>query len=163
MGECCFPKTSDCFSCHAISRWCAIKELVKCYTECVLMTCVVCMEILVIVSFSQTPTEEEEEEDEGGGSPHHEEAIYTLLFQECDKDGSGIVAVDALVQYIQRMQLGEQSPQEEVYDSEEDVRYLRVNRDQHTNSKQPRVVSSNCISPPTHTLRSTVCSITSTC
>ena len=54
-----------------------------------------------------------------------EEEVYTLLFQEVDKDGSGLVGVASLVDYLQKMQLGttggQSSRLEEVYDSHQDV------------------------------------------
>ena len=57
--------------------------------------------------------------------PDSEEAIFTLLFQECDTDGSGFVEVESLVSFIRKTQLGQQhhSDKEEVYDSQEDVCY----------------------------------------
>ena len=59
---------------------------------------------------------EEEEEDE--------EKVYTLLFRECDSRGEGRVEVAGLVEYLRQIQLGAQKKgsEEDVYDSQEDVR-----------------------------------------
>ena len=55
--------------------------------------------------------------------PHDEEAIFTLLFQECDSEGTGEVEVEQLIGYIRKVRLGQQhSDKEEVYDSQDDVR-----------------------------------------
>ena len=46
----------------------------------------------------------------------------TTPSQECDSDGSGVVEVSSLIEYIRKVQLGDQSSStDEVYDSEEDV------------------------------------------
>ena len=54
-----------------------------------------------------------------------EEEIYNLLFQEVNSDGSGLVGVANLVDYLQKMQLGSSeghsSEGEDVYDSHQDV------------------------------------------
>ena len=54
-----------------------------------------------------------------------EEEVYTLLFQEVDKDGSGLVGVASLVEFLEKMQLGttggHSSGVEDVYDSHQDV------------------------------------------
>ena len=42
-----------------------------------------------------------------------ENAIYSLLFEECDKEGTGMVDVKELVEYIRRMQLQVKVPGEE--------------------------------------------------
>ena len=55
--------------------------------------------------------------------PHDEEAIFTLLFQQCDSEGTGEVGVEQLISYIRKVRLGQQhSDKEEVYDSQDDVR-----------------------------------------
>ena len=41
-----------------------------------------------------------------------ENAIYSLLFEECDKEGTGMVDVKELVEYIRRMQLQVKGPGE---------------------------------------------------
>ena len=63
-------------------------------------------------------------QDSGASSPepNDEEAIFTLLFQQCDTDGVGEVEVEQLISYIRKVRLGEQhSDKEEVFDSQEDV------------------------------------------
>ena len=42
-------------------------------------------------------------------------------FQECDVEGSGLVEVGNMVDFIRKMQLGQRDSGEEVYDSDEDV------------------------------------------
>ena len=55
--------------------------------------------------------------------PHDEEAIFTLLFQQCDSEGTGEVGVEQLISYIRKVRLGQQhSDKEEVYVSQDDVR-----------------------------------------
>ena len=55
--------------------------------------------------------------------PHDEEAIFTLLFQQCDSEGTGEVGIEQLISYIRKVRLGQQhSDKEEVYDSQDDVR-----------------------------------------
>lgn len=43
------------------------------------------------------------------------------LLQKCDLERTGLVEVGSLVEYIRKMQLGQESSGEEVYDSDEDV------------------------------------------
>ena len=55
--------------------------------------------------------------------PHDEEGIFNLLFQQCDTEGVGEVGVEQLISYIRKVRLGQQhSDNEEVYDSQDDVR-----------------------------------------
>ena len=55
--------------------------------------------------------------------PNDEETIFTLLFQQCDTEGTGEVGVEQLISYIRKVRLGQQhSDKEEVYDSQDDVR-----------------------------------------
>ena len=78
--------------------------------------------------------EEGGSQEDSGGEQRSEEEVYTLLFCEVDSDGSGLVTVDSLVDYLRRMQLG--TPRsigrgrgagvEEVYDSQEDVSLPQV-------------------------------------
>ena len=64
-------------------------------------------------------------QESGASSPelNDEEAIFTLLFQQCDTEGTGEVGVEQLISYIRKVRLGQQhGEKEEVYDSQEDVR-----------------------------------------
>lgn len=83
----------------------------------------------------QTPTHvvedpplfEKDGQDSATSSPEpdSEEAIFTLLFQQCDTEGTGEVGVEQLISYIRKVRLGNQvSDREEVYDSQEDVRII---------------------------------------
>lgn len=72
--------------------------------------------------------EEEEKAGGEGGSKKSEEEVYSLLFCEVDSDGSGLVGVDSLVDYLSHVQLGTRGGPgvEEVFDSEEDVSQLHA-------------------------------------
>ena len=64
-------------------------------------------------------------QESGASSPEltDEETIFTLLFQQCDTEGTGEVGVEQLISYIRKVRLGQQhNEKEEVYDSQEDVR-----------------------------------------
>ena len=63
-------------------------------------------------------------QDSGASSPepNNEDNMFTLLFQECDTDGTGEIEVERLISYIRKVRLGqEHGDKEEVYDSQEDV------------------------------------------
>ena len=75
--------------------------------------------------FDDEHTSSSSGQESGASSPelNDEEAIFTLLFQQCDTEGTGEVGVEELISYIRKVRLGQQhSDKEEVYDSQEDVR-----------------------------------------
>ena len=66
------------------------------------------------------------EGESGSSSPEpdsqNEEVIFSLLFGECDTEGTGEVTVDKLVDFIKTVQVGEHRTEgDEVYDSQVDV------------------------------------------
>ena len=64
-----------------------------------------------------------EEHERGAGAGERrksEEEVFTLLFREVDREDRGEVSVEALIEYLQRMQLGRDQT-EEVSDSTADV------------------------------------------
>ena len=65
--------------------------------------------------------EGEDSSDSGSPEPNSEEAIFSLLFQQCDSDASGLVQVDQLVEFIRSVQMGGSHPGDQVYDSHSDV------------------------------------------
>lgn len=59
---------------------------------------------------------------QAGSSELGEEHIFSLLFGECDREGTGLVDVAELIGYIRRMQLQVQHPEgEESLDSQHSV------------------------------------------
>lgn len=69
-------------------------------------------------------------EESGSSSPEpsSDEVVFSLLFQQCDDEGTGLVEVDKLVQFIRTVQLGEQNREgDEVYDSQDDLSKLQYN------------------------------------
>lgn len=75
------------------------------------------------------PPAEDDPSPSPSPEPTDEETIYSFLFQKCDRDESGQVAVESLVEYIHKMQSGQQDTSEEVYDSLGESRQLRYNLD----------------------------------
>ena len=48
-------------------------------------------------------------------------SVFTLLFQHCVKPGETSVDINVLVEFIQRLRLGERKEGEEVFDSHDSV------------------------------------------
>lgn len=47
--------------------------------------------------------------------------MYSLLFQQCDKEGDGLVDIHVILDYIQRLQLRMPEQEEEVFESHDSV------------------------------------------
>lgn len=66
------------------------------------------------------------ESDNGQGAPEEvvseESKVYSLLFQQCDKENEGLVDIKVLLEYIQKLQLDVlQREGEEVFESHDSV------------------------------------------
>ena len=73
----------------------------------------------------QSPWGPKESTEKSSSNDDEENNVFSLLFQQCVKEGESAVDIDQLMGFIQKLQLGHKEG-EEVYDSHGSVSLLYI-------------------------------------